>query len=100
MTAAWGPLTEEGPWVRASGGEGRVGGEETVVVTLAVSESRKRAIEAHTFEAGDVAEGENGKSETRRIGLVSNMLDPHMVGIMIMISRLNAAEQTTLWTLE
>ena len=63
MTAAWGPLTEEGPWVRASGGEGRVGGEETVVVTLAVSESRKRAIETHTFEGGDVAEGANGKAK-------------------------------------
>jgi len=45
-------LTKERPWARASGGESRVQGEESVIVVLSVSESREGPIEGHTLGRG------------------------------------------------
>jgi hypothetical protein len=57
-------LTEEGPWAHAGGGEGRVRGEESVVVALAVPKSREGAIEGHAFRTGSAQpRGTNAKRE-------------------------------------
>jgi hypothetical protein len=59
-------LTEEGPWARPGGGEGRVRGEESVVVALAMPKSREGAIEGHTLGRGARNQGE--QREARGIG--------------------------------
>jgi hypothetical protein len=49
-------LTKEGPRAAAGGGEGRVRGEKSVIVALAVSESREGPIEGHALGHGTRAQ--------------------------------------------